>query len=95
MRAGRRLRASRTSHPRNFSTMWVYVFVLILSIAISIAMRPKPQSTKPPSLADFSVPTAEEGREVMVVFGEVWVDDPNVLAYGDLRTTPIKASGGK
>ena len=43
--------------------MWVYVFVLILSIAISIAMRPKPQSTKPPSLADFSVPTAEEGRE--------------------------------
>ena len=75
--------------------MWVYVFVLILSIAISIAMRPKPQSTKPPSLADFSVPTAEEGREVMVIVGEVWVDDPNVLAYGDLRTTPIKASGGK
>ena len=62
---------------------------------ISVAMRPKPQSQKPPSLADFSVPTAEEGREVLVIFGEVWIDDPNVLAFGDLRTTPIKAKGGK
>ncbi len=75
--------------------MWVYVFVLGLSIVLSIAMRPRPQSQKPPALADFSVPTAEEGREVLVIFGEVWVDDPNVLAYGDLRTTPIKAKGGK
>lgn len=75
--------------------MWIYVIVLILAIAISIAMRPKPQSQKPPSLADFSVPTAEEGREVLVIFGEVWIDDPNVLAFGDLRTTPIKAKGGK
>ncbi len=75
--------------------MWIYAIVLILAIALSVAMRPKPQSQKPPSLAEFSVPTAEEGREVLVIFGEVWVDDPNVLAYGDLRTTPIKAKSGK
>jgi hypothetical protein len=75
--------------------MWFYAFVLVLSIAISVAMRPKPQSQKPPSLAELSVPTAEEGREVLVIFGEVWVDDPNVLAYGDLRTTPIKTRTGK
>lgn len=75
--------------------MWVYLVLLIIVIVLSIAMRPKPQSTKPPALADFAVPTAEEGREVLVIFGEVWVDDPNVLAYGDLRTTPIKAKGGK
>ncbi len=75
--------------------MWFYAIVLLLSIVLSVAMRPKPQSQKPPALADFQVPTAEEGREVLVIFGEVWVEDPNVLAFGDLRTTPIKASGGK
>lgn len=75
--------------------MWFYAIVLLLSIVLSVAMRPKPQSQKPPALADFGVPTAEEGREVLVIFGEVWVEDPNVLAYGDLRTTPIKAKSGK
>ncbi len=30
-----------------------------------------------------------------MVFGTNWIDDPNVLFYGDLRTTPIKVKGGK
>jgi hypothetical protein len=75
--------------------MWLYAIALIVSVALSVAMRPRPQAQKPPALADFAVPTAEEGREIVVIFGEVWIEDPNVLAYGDLRTTPIKASGGK
>jgi hypothetical protein len=41
------------------------------------------------------VPTAEDGRECSMVFGTNWIDDPNVLFYGDLRTTPIKVKGGK
>jgi hypothetical protein len=75
--------------------MWFYVIIILLTLVVSFAYRPKAPSQKPPALADFQVPTADEGREVMVIFGEVWIDDPNVLAYGDLRTTPIKASGGK
>lgn len=74
---------------------WYYIIMLVVSLAVSLAMRPKPQNAKPPALADFSVPTAEEGRDVQVIFGENWVEDPNVLYYGNLRTTPIKAEGGK
>lgn len=74
---------------------WFYIIMLVISLAVSIAMRPKPQNAKPPALADFSVPTAEEGRDIQVIFGECWIDDPNVLWFGDLRTTPIKADGGK
>ncbi len=74
---------------------WIYIIMLVISLAVSIAMRPKPQNAKPPALADFSVPTAEEGRDIQVIFGECWIDDPNVLWFGDLRTTPIKADGGK
>lgn len=74
---------------------WFYIIMLIISIAVSYAMRPKPQNAKPPALTDFSVPTCEEGRDIQVIFGEVWIDDPNVLWYGDLRTSPIKAESGK
>lgn len=74
---------------------WVYIAFMLLSVAMSYANRPKTQNQKPPAVADFSVPTAEEGREIQVLHGECWVDDPNVLWYGNLRTTPIKAEGGK
>lgn len=41
------------------------------------------------------MPVAEDGRECAMIFGTVWIDDPNVLYYGDLRNTPIKVKGGK
>lgn len=74
---------------------WVYIIIMVVSLILSFAARPKLQHAKPPALADFDVPTAVEGREVCMVFGTVWIDDPNVLWFGDLRYTPIKASGGK
>jgi hypothetical protein len=74
---------------------WVYLIVMLISLAVSLANKPKSQKPKPPALADFDVPTAEEGRDIQVIFGEVWIEDPNVLWYGDLRTKPIKSEGGK
>jgi hypothetical protein len=74
---------------------WVQIILFIVSIAVSLANRPKSQNAKPPALTDFSVPTAEEGREIQVLHGECWVDDPNVLSFGNLYAAPIKASGGK
>jgi hypothetical protein len=68
---------------------------LVAAVLISTALAPKPPQPKPPALEDFSVPTAEEGRPVPVVFGEVWITGPNVLWYGDLRSTPIRKKGGK
>lgn len=75
---------------------WFYIIMMVVSLAISLASMPKPQNAKPPALTDFEVPTAQEGREVCVIFGTCWIDDPNVLDYGNLRNfPPIKAKGGK
>ena len=71
------------------------IVVLVVATAISYALTPKPPAPPPPSLEDFSVPTAEEGRPVPVVFGEVWITGPNVIWYGDLSITPIRKKGGK
>jgi len=73
---------------------WIQIAILVIGLIYS-ARAMKKNSAKPASLQDFQVPTAQEGRPVAMVFGDVWISDPNFLDYGNLRTTPIKASGGK
>lgn len=69
--------------------------VLVVSAFIAAALAPKPPAPKPASLQDFDVPTAEEDREIPVVFGTVTVTGPNVIYYGGLASEPIRKKGGK
>lgn len=73
--------------------MW-FVVVFIASLAASLALAPKIPEPKPAGLSELNVPTAEPGRPIPIPFGTVRLEDPNVVWYGDLKTTPIK-SGGK
>lgn len=78
--------------------MWNFVVqlaIIIISNIVSAALAPKPKPPKPAALGDFDAPTAEEGRPIPVVFGTVWCKGPNVLWYGDLKSTAIKSKGGK
>ena len=70
--------------------VWAQIAMLIISLAISYATRPKPQGAKPAGLSDFTVPTAEDGRVIPVLFGTRDISGPNVVWYGDLKITPIK-----
>lgn len=75
--------------------MWSQLIILVVSWIVSAALAPKPERPKPAALEDLNVPTVDTARPVPVVFGTVWVSDPNIVWYGDLRTTPIKKKGGK
>lgn len=75
--------------------MWAYIAVFIVALVVSYAMMPKPQSQPPAGLGDINVPTAEEGREIPVLFGTRDLYGPNVVWYGDLRTEAIRKKGGK
>jgi hypothetical protein len=75
--------------------IWAHVAILIVSALITYALTPKPPQPKPAALADFDVPTAEEGKPICKIFGEYLVEDPNVLWYGDLSSKPIKKKTGK
>ncbi|MEM8493220.1 MAG: hypothetical protein AAF756_20575 [Pseudomonadota bacterium] len=68
---------------------------LILNLFTSIIFRPKTQAQPPAGLDEIQVPTAEEGREIPVLFGCRYLAGPNVVWYGDLRTTAIKSKSGK
>lgn len=69
--------------------------LLVVSYFVSAALAPKPPKPKPAALSEFDVPVAEQGRSISVVFGTKLIKDPNVIWYGDLRTTPIQQKGGK
>jgi len=70
------------------------IVVLVVALVAAIALMPHPKDAQV-SDADLQVPTVEDGREVMDIGGTVWIDDPNVIWYGDLSTQPIHADGGK
>jgi len=76
-------------------TALYYLVVLIAAALIARATAPKPPEPTPPSLDEFDAPTAEEGKAIPVAFGDVWCKSPNVVWYGNLRTSPIKKDGGK
>lgn len=75
--------------------MWVFLIQLAVTALLSIALAPKAEEPKPAALSDINVPTAEEGKAIPVVFGTVWIESPNVVWYGNLRTKAIKSKGGK
>lgn len=75
--------------------VWWYIVVFIVALVAAYAMMPKPQSQPPAGLNDIKAPTAEEGREIGVLFGTRDVEGPNVVWYGDLKVVPIRKKGGK
>lgn len=74
---------------------WDLAIYIIVAAIVSIALAPKPPQPPPPALDDIDAPTAEEGRAIPVIFGDVWLRGPNVIWYGDLKTTPIRKKGKK
>jgi hypothetical protein len=67
----------------------IYIASTVLTMYLASKAKPLPAS----ALGDFTAPTAEEGRVIPVVFGTTKLAGPNVVWYGDLRTTPLKSGG--
>ena len=63
--------------------------VTVLFNVFSLVPKVK-DSSKRPTLEDITVPTAEEGRTIPVVFGTPWVKNVNVLWYGSLKVRAVK-----
>ena len=73
---------------------WIIPLVMIASAAVSYvvaySLTPSPQEPTAAGLNEFTVPTAELGRDIPVLFGTREIAAPNVVWYGDLYTTPIR-----
>jgi len=74
---------------------WIYVIIFVVALIAAYAMMPKPQSAPPPGINEVKAATAEEGREIPVLFGTRNIASPNIVWYGHFKTTPVKKKGGK
>lgn len=48
-----------------------------------------PDDARPFGIKDFKVPIAVDGKEIPVLFGTREITQPNVVWYGDFKTSPI------
>jgi len=76
-------------------TLVAKIAVYVIALAVTAALKDSPDGPTPASIEDFEVPTADQSRNIPVVFGTVMVKGSNVVWWGDLRTKKIKKSGGK
>ena len=63
-----------------------YTIYLIITLALTVAaylLTPKPKAPKPPEAEDFENPTADAGRSIPEVIGDVRVKGLNVMWFGD------------
>jgi hypothetical protein len=74
--------------------MWQFLATVAINLIVSYVLRPKPQTQPPAGLSEIKVTTAEDGKELGVLFGCRYVHG-NTVWWGDLRTTAIKVKGGK
>lgn len=73
--------------------MWPQLVIWAVTTVVSYLLRPAPPPGPQPGRIE--IPTVEEGRKIGALFGGRWIKDPHVYWWGDVRTTPIRVSGGK
>lgn len=76
--------------------MWPMVVVWVVMLVVGYAMMAKAGQNQPsPGVGEVNAPTAEEGREIPVLFGTRDLSAPNVVWYGDVKTSAVRKKGGK
>lgn len=63
----------------------LYLAVVLVASVVAYSVMGKVPKQKPPTLDEFSLPTAEEGRSIPWIFGTMKIMDPNIIWYGDLE----------
>lgn len=70
--------------------MWAAIIYLVVTTILTIALAPKPPVPRAAGISDFSLPTADQGRNIPVLFGTCNITGANVVWYGDLETKPMR-----
>jgi hypothetical protein len=68
--------------------------LFVATTVVGVLLAPHPRGPQPSALGDFSVPTAEEGRAIPVVFGTCMIKGGNTVWWGDLKSVAVKTGGG-
>lgn len=73
--------------------MQAFIVQFIIAIVLAVVaylLAPQPKAAKNENTRDLDAPTADAGRPVPVVFGELTVKSPNCLGYWDISKEVVK-----
>lgn len=59
------------------------IIIALALMIIGYLLQPKPRPQKPSEVTEMEGPTAEAGKPIPVVFGDIWVKSLNFLWWGD------------
>lgn len=69
--------------------MWATIIYEVVVLVLTIALAPRPPTPRAAALTDFTLPTAEQGRPIPIIFGTANITGSNCVWYGDLSTSPV------
>lgn len=75
---------------------FIKLLLLVVVSLLSMAFRTpaKVQNATPGEITQSDMPMAEEGGYVCMMWGERWIQRPNVLLFANLNTQPIRSNSG-
>ncbi len=65
-----------------------FVILTFATLAVYLLM-PGPKGAKPGDITG-SIPKVDESKKIPVIFGRVWIKDPSIVWFGDVKTKAIK-----
>lgn len=75
-----------------FADWVVYAVLLVVSAVLSYALAPRPQASE---AQQAERPHVKDGAGIVRVYGEVWIDDPVVIAWKPMGVDAIRKGGKK
>lgn len=73
-----------------FAMIVIQIVVAVALAVVAHLFAPKPSDPQSDATRDLEAPTADAGRPVPVVFGEVTVKGPNCLGYWEISKQTVK-----
>lgn len=72
----------------------VQILVAVVTSLLAVLLMPKPKFEGAEAQTG-RVPEVDEGRIIYKIYGTVWINDSQVLAWRQLPPEPIQQKGGK
>ncbi|MZR14219.1 hypothetical protein GQE99_14445 [Maritimibacter sp. DP07] len=76
-------------------TWLIQLAVGVALTALSVLLKPKPEPPKAATFDDLDIPRVDEGTEIGIVFGTMWIESPSVAWYGDFDARPVYPDSNK
>lgn len=73
---------------------WNLLIGLALMI-IGYLLMPKPKQPKPAEMSELEGPTADQAAQIVKIFGDITIQSPNILWYGNIANVRKKKKSRK